>query len=48
MTSTVIGFLMKLVHHDKIQISISVGDSRLYDLLDELNLVQLLNVFQRS
>jgi hypothetical protein len=48
MTSTVIGFLMKLVHHDKIQISTSVGDSRLYDLLDELNLVQLLNVFQRS
>jgi len=48
MTSTVIGFLMKLVHHDKIQISTSVGDSRLYDLLDELNLVQLLNVLKRS
>ena len=48
MTSTVIGFLMKLVHNDKIQISTSVGDSRLYDLLDELNLVQLLNVFIRT
>lgn len=48
MTSTVIGFLMKLAHHDKVQITLSIGDHRLYELLDELNLVQLFNVFERN
>ncbi|BCS55868.1 hypothetical protein [Geobacter sp. SVR] len=43
MTSTVIGNLMKLVHHDKIQLSIAIGDQRLYELLDELNLVKAFN-----
>jgi len=44
MTSTVIGFLMKLIHHDKVQLSVSVVDSRLYMLLDELCLVKIFNV----
>ena len=44
MTSTVIGFLMKLVNHDKIPLSISVCDNRLHDLLEELNLLQIFNV----
>jgi hypothetical protein len=44
MSSTVIGFLMKLVHHDKVQLSVSVDDSRLYMLLDELCLVNIFNV----
>ncbi len=48
MTSTVIGFLMKLVHQDKVQVSIVVEDSRLYELLDELQLVKLMNVSRRS
>jgi hypothetical protein len=39
MTSTVIGFLMKLVNLDKITVSLVIGDQRLYQLLDELNLV---------
>jgi hypothetical protein len=44
MTSTVIGFLMKLVNLDKITVSLVIGDQRLYQLLDELNLVQPFNV----
>jgi len=44
MTSTVIGYLMKLVNLDKIPISLLVGDHRLYQLLDELSLVQPFNV----
>jgi hypothetical protein len=44
MTSTVIGFLMKLVNIDKIRVSLLVGDVRLYQLLDELSLVQAFNI----
>ncbi|MEI7815760.1 MAG: hypothetical protein WCI45_01090 [Desulfuromonadales bacterium] len=44
MTSTVIGYLMKLVNIDKITISMIVGDQRLYQLLDELSLVKAFNV----
>ncbi len=44
MTSTVIGHVMKLVTIDNIRVAIVVGDRRLYELLDELNLVQLFNV----
>jgi hypothetical protein len=44
MTSTVIGYLMKLVNIDKVTVSLIVGDQRLYQLLEELSLVQLFNV----
>jgi hypothetical protein len=44
MTSTVIGFLMKLVNIDKIRVTLVVGDARLYHLLDELSLQQVFNV----
>ena len=44
MTSTVIGYLMKLVNLDKISVSLVVGDPRLYQLLEELSLVQSFNV----
>ena len=44
MTSTVIGHLMKLVNVDKISVSLVVADDRLYELLEELCLVQLFNV----
>jgi hypothetical protein len=44
MTSTVIGFLMKLVNIDTFRVSLVVGDPRLYQLLDELSLVQAFNV----
>ena len=43
MTSTVIGFLMKLVNVETVRVSLIIGDQRLYQLLDELCLVQVLN-----
>jgi hypothetical protein len=43
-TSSVIGYLTKLVHKDNIHINMNVGDKRLYDLLDELSLVSTFNV----
>jgi len=46
MTSTVIGYLMKLVNIDKARVSLVVGDERLYQLLDELSLTQAFNVRQ--
>ena len=44
LTSTAIGFLMKIVHQDKVQLSITVSDRRLYTLLEELALLQKFNV----
>ncbi len=45
-TSTVIGHLMKLVNLDQVHISMTVGDRRLYRLLEDLSLVQSFNVRQ--
>jgi hypothetical protein len=44
MTSTVIGHLMKLINIDKVSVSMIVGDRRLYEIIEELSLVQLFNV----
>lgn len=44
MTSSVIGFLLKLVYVDKVTISMRVRDERLYDLLDILNLITAFNI----
>jgi hypothetical protein len=44
MTSTVIGFLMKLVNIDRIKVTLVVGDGRLYQLLENLSLVQSFNI----
>jgi len=44
MTSTVIGFLMKLVNVDQMRVFLVVGDPRLYQLLDELSLAQAFNL----
>jgi|GEM_PF-2009025 len=44
LTSTAIGFLTKLVHQDELKVSITVGDPRLYLLLEELHLLQKFNV----
>jgi len=43
-TSSVIGYLTKLVQKDNIDIQIRVGDANLYELFDEINLVQLFRV----
>ncbi|MDR3347814.1 MAG: hypothetical protein LBN32_04295 [Helicobacteraceae bacterium] len=43
-TSSVIGFLLKKVQVDKLNLSISVTDDRLLDLFKSLNLADILNV----
>ena len=43
-TSSVIGYLTKLVQKDNIDLQIRVGDTNLYELFDEINLVQLFKV----
>jgi anti-anti-sigma regulatory factor len=44
MTSTVIGHLMKLVRQENVPVTLLVEDHRLFQLLEDLNLVQLFNV----
>ncbi|MCX8026306.1 MAG: hypothetical protein N3A62_00420 [Thermodesulfovibrionales bacterium] len=44
MPSSVIGFLLKLVHVDNVGVTVLVGDDRLYNLLDILNLISIFKV----
>jgi len=44
LTSSVIGYLSKLVNVDKIMVEMYVGDQGLYDLLSDLGLVSLFKV----
>ena len=44
MTSSVIGYLVKIIHKDGVSLSMNVGDERLAKLLDELGLSQEFNV----
>ena len=43
-TSSVIGYLMKLTHKESIRITILAGDERLVHLLNDLGLTQEFNV----
>lgn len=43
-TSSVIGFFLKLVYEDKINMSLQVKNERLYSLLETLNLTDAFNV----
>ena len=43
-TSSVIGYLMKLIHKDSIRLSITAGDDRLVKLLNDLGLSSEFNV----
>lgn len=43
-TSSVIGYLTKLVHKDKVNMSLSVGNKELVVLLDDLGLSDLLHI----
>ncbi len=43
-TSTVIGFLLQKVNVDKINLTINVGNDRLYELFDMLELISILNI----
>ena len=43
-TSSVIGYLNKLVLKDKIQLKVKIGNSQLMELMSDLNLIQVLGV----
>ena len=43
-TSSVIGYLNKIISKDKINIRLKVGNESLFGLLDDLHLVRFLNV----
>lgn len=42
--SAAIGYLTKLVKRDNVRLTLKVGDVRLYELLDELNLIATFGV----
>jgi len=44
MPSAVIGYLLKLIKKEGININLSVGDKRLAQLLDDLNLRSVFNI----
>ena len=44
LTSSVIGYLSKLVNMDGITVELYVGDEGLYELLDDLGLISLFKV----
>lgn len=43
-TSSVIGFLIKLINIDKIDLKVATGNSKLYKMLNDLNLTDLFKV----
>jgi hypothetical protein len=43
-TSAVIGYFNKLILKDKINMQIHVGNTQLYELLDDLNLTSVFNL----
>ena len=44
MTSSVIGFFIKVIFQDKVSIHVDVKDDRLYSLLEDLNLIETFKV----
>lgn len=40
-TSSVIGFMLKLINVDKAELKIAAGDKKLFELLDELELKEV-------
>jgi len=44
LTSSIIGYLLKLVKKDGVRINTKIGDNRLHELLSELNLIEAFNV----
>jgi len=47
LTSSVIGYLSKLVNIDGVKIEMYVGDKGLYELLDDLGLIDIFKVKRR-
>ncbi|MDE7169921.1 MAG: hypothetical protein K2N67_06965 [Mucispirillum sp.] len=46
MTSSVIGFFIKVIYQDKVSIHVYVKDDRLYSLLEDLNLIDTFKVMR--
>ena len=46
LTSSVIGYLSKLVHNDNIKVNLRVCDNGLYSLLEDLGLIKDFNVIK--
>lgn len=44
--SAVIGYLTKLVKRENVKLTLKAGDARLYELLDELNLITTFGVIR--
>lgn len=44
MTSSVIGFFIKVIFQDKVPIHVYIKDDRLYSLLEDLNLIETFKV----
>lgn len=43
-TSSVIGFLIKSIKMDKMNLHVNVGSEELYEMLDDMNLIEIMNV----
>lgn len=43
-TSSVIGFLIKFIKKDKMPITLYISNSELYEMMDDMNLIQALNI----
>ena len=43
-TSSVIGFLIKFIKKDKIPLTLYVKNEELYEMLEDMNLIEVLNV----
>ncbi len=43
-TSSVIGFLIKSIKMDKMNLHVKVGSEELYEMLDDMNLIEIMNV----
>lgn len=44
MPSALIGYLLKLVQQDEVKLSLNIQDTRLAELLDDLNLTEVFNI----
>jgi len=43
-TSSVIGFLIKFIKKDKMPITLYITNDELYEMMDDMNLIQALNI----
>ncbi len=47
-TSSVIGFFMKVIFQDHVKITLYVSDPRLYSILEDLQLIETFNVVKSN